>query len=78
MKSIKGKVSVGTVLDNGACELVKMHANSRDNTFSIKSSLSPHLTIEISVDAPEAKKFFVPGKQYHVEFKPVETGEAGI
>lgn len=68
--SVRAKVSVAQVTDNGYTEQTKMHCvstnnNAEDNTFS---KATPCLTIDITVDNPGAKGFFKAGKKYYLDF----------
>lgn len=73
-KSVRAKIFVQQVTDNGYSEQTKMSGvfsgTPEDNTFS---SPTPCLSIDMTVDNPNAKGFFKPGKKYYVDFTEAEN-----
>lgn len=72
MNTIQGTVVVQHVTDNGYTEQVKLYASAASTATNTFAKDAPKMTIELTVDHPDAKGFLKPGKQYRVEFTPIE------
>lgn len=64
--------------DNSRTEQVKLYAIAGSAAVNTFAEGDPKVTIELTVDHPNAKGFFRPGKLYTVTFSPVETADSGI
>ena len=67
--TIKAKVYVSEITDNGYSEITKMSGvtggSAEDNSYA---KATPCMTVQMTVDNPSAKGFFKPTKSYYVEF----------
>jgi len=72
--SVRAKFRVVSVTDFGFTKQVKLAAISDDGIPENQRfhKATPSGQIEMTIDNPQAAEQFTPGKQFYVDFNPVE------